>query len=183
MACAEELGTQKTVTKELLNERCKFGFEYTEENVALILNDFLELEKDSLSWDSKQLERAKKGLPGCDGRMSKKVYDELLTKRIGEPPKKEKKKGGGDKKQPVAAAKPKKKIPKVEKLAQINVEQSDAMIARELIRIANSGADEQHTLGMIADTLAAVRREAYGHGVRSGNVDSRSNVRLPAKFV
>ena len=72
MAAAEEAGVQNCVARDVLAERCKFGFEYTPESVAALLTSFLDGEKE-LAWDSKLFEQAKKTIPGCDGRMAKQV--------------------------------------------------------------------------------------------------------------
>ena len=72
LALAEEAGVQSCVDHSALAQRCKFGFQYTDQSVAALLTSFLDAEKE-LAWDSKLFEQAKKTIPGCDGRMAKQV--------------------------------------------------------------------------------------------------------------
>ena len=70
----------------------------------------------------------------------------------------------------------------VEKLAPIRVNNSNMQLAQELLRIASQeGLSEDHKLGMISDTLAALRADSYSKGLAGGGTIGLGAVRLPTR--
>jgi hypothetical protein len=65
---ATAAGTKACVTMDVLNEKCKFGKEYSEKEIFETIMIFVEENKADLSWENKSLLMdVKKRLIGCDG--------------------------------------------------------------------------------------------------------------------
>ena len=181
MVMAGKKGLKESVTETELKEECLFGVSYTDEEIRKCAERAFE--GGDISWDraKEAMERVRTELRFCEGKRVKEGVDSVLLDTVGPQQKKKesKKKGEPAKKEP-SKKKEKKKKEEVAALPAIECDSSDWKMAMAMYEMGQKYGKEE-AINLMADSIAALRRNAYAKGMTSSASHNICAVTLPKK--